>query len=68
MRSHARGHRGGKRGECLSEQESQLRRVSVCMCERACEIEGAGEERGDALADADTQAAATCTAADHILS
>ena len=64
QRSHVRRQRGGKRGECLSERESQLRRASVCkcVCVWVCEIGGSGRgERRHTHTPAD---AATCTTAE----
>lgn len=59
-RSHVRRHRGGKRGECLSEPESQLQRASVCMWCVSLSNRGSGRgQRRQTLADA-----ATCTAAE----
>lgn len=51
-----------EKGGSVSVIESHNSGVRACACVRVCEIEGAGEERGETLADAET-AAATCTTA-----
>lgn len=62
QRSHVRRHWGGKRGECLSERESQLQRASVCMCVWVCEI--GGSRRGERRHTHTPADAATCTTAE----